>query len=659
MFFGLVEMSVYEFMSPGTLRDWLNGMELSRLDSLNFTAPLHFGTTCFPVNLLLLPIYGADLVLGVEWLAGLGPILFDYKELWMEFAHGSSKIRLIGLTQPSLAFISQNPLKRDTHTESIAQYFHLSIDPVSTSPTPIVGAEAPAEFVSTLNTLFHRFASIFEPPSGLPPPRLLDHHIPLVPNTTPVNVKPYRYPHYQKSEIEKLVGEMLSDGIIRPSSLNSVTMKDRFPIPTVDELLDELHGARVFSKLDLRAGYHQVRIHPKDIEKTAFRAHEGHYDASWADHVVHLTMVFSVLHSNALFAKLAKCEFGCAKLGYLGHIISDHGVCVDPDKIESIRTWPYPTTTKGLRGFLGLTGYYRRFVCHYASLAAPLTQLLRKQAFVWTPATTVAFDALKQAMMTTPVLSMPNFSDHFILQTDASGTGVGAVLTQNGHPVAYFSKEMSLRLQSSSTYVRGNTPEQQKWITKLLGYDFDIVYKPGSHNGPADSLSRLPSTTLQAMRLLSQPILALWDALREFYKSNPSGIQYFSSITDNPTAYPHHSIRDGLLWHAGMHNSPLGGDHNSQITPLPGEFVDDHPILLPFDILKYREVWQQGKLVPQVLVQWENQPTTDATWEPLNEFCHDFPDFDLEGKVPSDGEANDAGQHVGELGPNTSQALIC
>ncbi|GKD13670.1 ty3-gypsy retrotransposon protein [Tanacetum coccineum] len=521
-------------------------------------------------------------LLGVEWLAGLGPILFDYKELWMEFAHGSSKIRLI---------------------------------------------EAPAEFVSTLNTLFHRFASIFEPPSGLPPPRLLDHHISLVPNTTPVNVKPYRYPHYQKSEIEKLVGEMLSDGIIRPSCS---------PYSSPVLLVKKKDGSC----------------------------------ASWVDHIVHLTMVFSVLHSIALFAKLAKSEFGCAKLGYLGHIISNQGVCVDPDKIESICTWPHPTTTKGLR--------------------------------------------------------------------DASGTGVGAVLTQNGHPVAYFSKEMSLRLQSSSTYVRENTPEQQKWITKLLGYDFDFVYKPGSHNGPADSLSRLPSTTLQAMRLLSQPILALWDALREFYKSNPSALgTHFTSpqvaqifikdivrlhgipssiVSDRDLVFmtpfeavyersppslldyvsgsssvasvehllqqptfchiwglgnsktpslpePSHKLCQSdsrtIWWHAGMHNSPLGGDHNSQITPLPGEFVDDHPILLPFDILKYREVWQQGKLVPQVLVQWENQPTTDATWEPLNEFCHDFPDFDLEGKVPSDGEANDAGQHVGELGPNTSQALIC
>nr|GEW68214.1 hypothetical protein [Tanacetum cinerariifolium] len=694
--------------------------------------PLQFGTTCFSVNLLLLPIYGTDLVLGVEWLAGLGPVLFDYKELWMEFAHESSNIRLL----------------------------------------------------------------------GLPLPRLLDHHISIVPNTTPVNVKPYHYPHFQKSEIEKLVGEMISDGIIRPSC-------SPYSSPVL----------LVKSK-----------------------------DGLWRFYVDYRAL-------NSVM--LARCEFGCAKLGYLGQLISDQGVCVDPDKIESIRTWPYPTSTKGLQGFLGLTRYYRRFVHHYASLAAPLTQLLRKQAFVWTHATTTSFDALKQAMMTTPVLCMPNFSNHFILQTDASGTRVGAVLTQNGQPVAYFSKEMSLRLQSASTCVLemyAITEAIRKWrqylwdITKLLGYDFDIVCKPGSDNGPIDSLSRLPSATLQAISLLSQPILALWDALREFYKSNPSSIQYFSSITDNPTTYPHHSICDGLLLYKGWVIIP----HDSSFQPLvlaemhffvrwtrgsnmglncnglyytfaygvgqdvffvvvdrlskhahflalgthfiapPQVFIKDivrlhgipssivrlhgipSSIVLDRDLVFVSSFWRElfhqqgpklamssayhpqtngqaemtpfeavyGRSPPSLLdyvlgyssvasvedllqqcfsillklkenllraqnrmrnqenfkridvsfavgdlerigpvtyrlelpftakihnvfhvsllkkflgdhnsqitplpVQWENQPTSDATWEPLNEFCHDFPEFYLEGKVPSYRDANDACQH--------------
>ncbi|GKB45626.1 reverse transcriptase [Tanacetum coccineum] len=341
---------------------------------------------------------------------------------------------------------------------------------------------------------------------------------------------------------------------------------------------------------------------------------------------------------------------------------------------------------------------------------------------------------------------------------DASGTGVGAVLTQNGHPIAYFSKEMSLRLQSSSTYVlemyaitetirkwRIQTLEQQKWITKLLGYDFDIVCKPGSDNGPIDSLSRLPSATLQAMRLLSQPILALWDALRELYKSNPSGKTVIFVVVDRLSKHAHfsalgthftspqvaqvfikdivrlHGIPSSIVsdrdlvfvssfWRELIHQqgTKLAMSRSSSVASVEDMLQQRSAILLklkenllraqnrmrnqailkridvsfvvgnwvflklqpyrqsslahrqshklakrfygPFPIkerigpvayhlelpstAKIHDVFH-ASLVPQVLVQWENQPTTNATWEPLNEFCHDFPDFDLEGKVPS------------------------
>ncbi|GKC58061.1 putative nucleotidyltransferase, ribonuclease H [Tanacetum coccineum] len=137
-----------------------------------------------------------------------------------------------------------------------------------------------------------------------------------------------------------------------------------------------------------------------------------------------------------------------------GHIVSHEGVAVEPSKVTSIQEWPLPKNIKQLHGFLGLAGYYRRFVARYASLAAPLTHLLRKDAFIWTNAATVAFNNSKAAMTNTPVLALPDFSKPFLIQTDASRSGVGAVLSQDGHLIAYFSKQMSPRLQQASTYVR-------------------------------------------------------------------------------------------------------------------------------------------------------------------------------------------------------------
>jgi hypothetical protein len=253
--------------------------------------------------------------------------------------------------------------------------------------------------------------------------------------------------------------------------LNAITVKTQFPIPVVDEFLDELHGAAWFSTLDLRAGFHQIRMAPADQHKTSFQTHNNHsefrvmsfgltgaptmfqgamnktlsyllrkcvlvlfddilvYSHTWEDHLLHIELVLQLLVQDCWQVKLSKCPFGRQEISYLGHIISQAGVATDPSKVAVVYSWPAPKTCKELRGFLGLASYYRKFVKNFGILAKPLTNLLKKHTvFVWTEVHNSAFQAIKQALSSAPVLALPNFHRSFAIETDASRTGIGAVL---------------------------------------------------------------------------------------------------------------------------------------------------------------------------------------------------------------------------------------
>jgi hypothetical protein len=253
-------------------------------------------------------------------------------------------------------------------------------------------------------------------------------------------------------------------------TLNAITIKDTFPIPVVDELQDELHGARFFTKLDLRSGYHQVRMKREDTDKTVFRTHDAFfeflvmsfglcnapatfqslmnvvlraylrrfvlvffddiliYSASWADHLRHLRVVLAVLRQHRLFVKRSKCSFGVDTVAYLGHTISGAGVAMDPAKVQAIHDWPQLHSAQAVRSFLGLAGYYRKFIHNYGTIVTPLTALLKKEGFTWNDDAAAAFNALKGAMTSAPVLALPDFAKPFVVECDASTYGFSAVL---------------------------------------------------------------------------------------------------------------------------------------------------------------------------------------------------------------------------------------
>jgi len=252
------------------------------------------------------------------------------------------------------------------------------------------------------------------------------------------------------------------------------------------------------------------------------------YSKTLDEHVHHLRAVLEKLKFHQFYLKMSKCSFAQSQIDYLGHIISQDGVATDPSKTQAMQTWPLPTTVTELRGFLGLTGYYRRFVQNYGIIAKPLTQLLRKKQFLWTTEATAAFCALKQAMTQTPVLQLPDFSQPFVVETDACATGIGAVLMQGGRPIAYLSKALGPTHQHLSIYEKEflalimavekwrsylqrqefiiqsdhkslsylseqnlQSDLQRKAMTHLMGLQFRVVYKKGKENLAADALSRV------------------------------------------------------------------------------------------------------------------------------------------------------------------------
>nr|XP_027099356.1 uncharacterized protein LOC113718666 [Coffea arabica] len=493
---------------------------------------------CFDLRIMELGDW--DLILGVDWMHNYSPITFDFRQLKISMFHQGEVVTLHGaVTDATMELIRRKDLRGFLHEKRRCCAIAAQAGKEDTTTQGVPGS---------ITAVLEKFSGVFQEPTQLPPNRSLDHQIPLKSGAQAFKMKPYRYPHSQKAEIEKQIADMLKSGIIKPSNspyaspvllvkkkdntwrfcvdyrhLNDLTIKDRYPIPNIDELLDELYGAKFFSKIDLRSGYHQIRVKMADTHKTAFQTHQGHYEflvmpfgltnapatfqalmnqvfepflrkfvlvffddilvysATMDLHKEHLGQVLKVLQQNQLYAKLSKCSFAQQEVEYLGHVVSRTG-----------------------------------------------------DAYAWNPESYKAFNVLKQAVSSAPVLRLPNFDIPFVVETDASGLGMGAVLLQEGHPIAFISKAFSLKNLGLSVYEKelmalvfavtkwkhylvGNhfiirtdhkslkflleqrltTTAQYKWLTKLLGLDYEIQYKKGTENTVADVLSRRTRVELQ------------------------------------------------------------------------------------------------------------------------------------------------------------------
>jgi hypothetical protein len=419
-------------------------------------------------------------------------------------------------------------------------------------------------------------------------------------------------------ELKKQIDELLEKGYIRPSTspwaapvlfvekkdgtkrmcidyraLNEVTIKNKYPLPRIEDLFDQLRGASVFSKIDLRSGYHQLRIRPSDIPKTAFITKYGLYEytvmsfgltnalaffmylmnsvfmdylgkfvvvfiddiliysQSEEEHVEHLKMVLQRLREHQLYAKLSKYEFWIHEVLFLGHIINQDGLAVDPKKVADILNWKAPKDVRGIKSFIRMAGYYRRFIEGFSKISRPMTALLAKKVeFKWTQKCQEAFEELKEKLSTTPVLVLPDVHKPFSVYCDASYTGLGCVLMQEGRVVAYSSRQLKIHERNYPThdlelatvvhalktwrhYLYGQKCDiytdhkslkyiftqselnmrQRRWLELIKDYELEIHYHPGKANVVADALSRKSQVNMMAAHPMSYELAKEFDTL--------------------------------------------------------------------------------------------------------------------------------------------------
>lgn len=534
------------------------------------TLPIKLGQFRDNVKVMALDIGSYDLILGDNWLRATNAVM-DYGSHTCTLKAGSKRITLrpravtqsSSPTKPNVAVISALQAKRLVPKAAEIGVLMLSRIP-DTGEVSLNSVSSQEELQSSvqdpeLRKLIGEHIDLF---GSIPPNSARDRGLGPTINLEPGAAPPWR-PVYkltleERKALTQQIQEMLERGWIEPSvspygapvifvrkkdgslrlvidyrALNKVTVRNRYPLPRIDDLIDIIGKAKYFTSLDLTSGYHQVKIAEEDVEKTAFRTPDGHFQwrvlsmgltnapsvfqmvmnrvfgaligksvvvylddilifsKTQEEHLEHIRQVFEILKKEQLYCKLAKCEFMKEKVAYLGHIINEHGVQPDPSKVQVVKDWPRPKSVHELRSFLGLCNYFRRYIKSYARKTYPLTELLKKGVWEkggdpWDETHDLAFQVVKEALTTAPVLTHYDMSKPVELICDASKVALGGILMQDGRPIAYESRKFTpaeTRYSTGDRELLAVIHCLKVWRCYLHGQPFTLVtdHKPNTY----------------------------------------------------------------------------------------------------------------------------------------------------------------------------------
>ena len=559
----------------------------------------------FTATFTATPLEGYDAILGVTWLAAHNPdVGWSKRTITLRATKGGAARHIEPLenldpqprTRLAAITMGRHRLRKELRLGAVEEVYALLIRP--TGEAVVIAKEDPAA-----EALLAEFADVFPDklPDGLPPMRGVEHAIELKPGARIPAARPLRHQSAKDSAVfDEYTRALVASGQGRVSTspygsmalivkkkdgtfrvvidyrgLNEITVKNKYPLLLMDELFDRVHGAKYFTKIDLRTGFHQIRIADADIAKTAFRTRYGSFEylvlpmglcnapgtfmqlmndtfrdlldrtvlvflddilvfsRTKEEHIKHVREVLERLRKAQLYAKRSKCELFRDNVEFLGHRLGANGLSVSQDKVQSVRDWPAPTSATEVRSFLGLANFYRRFVQDFSKIAMPLTQLTGStKTFEWGDKQRAAFEALKTALTTTPVLLIPDPAKPYTLNCDACDYALGATLQQdqgNGlQPVAYFSRKFKPAEMNYDTrekefmalhdaclhwrqYLHSDEPftllsdhdslkyhktmpnlsgRLARWIEHMAEFNYTIAHIAGVKNVVADALSR-------------------------------------------------------------------------------------------------------------------------------------------------------------------------